>query len=259
MSKVLRALVLTLLGFTLLACVSVNQPSRKQAAEDKKSLAETNVQLGLAYLQQGKLEIAQEKLLSAIEIEPDLPSAHIALAILNEQFNRPEQADRFYRQAIDLNPEDGVAHNNYGAFLCKQQRYAEAVAHYRKAVKDPIYSTPELAYENAGICAVQSGKVAEAEENFRLALNINPRLSVTLLQMARINHEQKRFLPARAYIQRFEEAGQHDPSSLWLAREIELALKDESRAEDYANQLKQRFPGAEETARLGGKAAGGQQ
>lgn len=244
-----RALLLAVL-VTQAACVSSSNTQRKPSSSEKIELAQTNLQLGIGYLQQGKLDIAQQKLLAAIELAPDLMPAYSTLAIVAEQQGKMSEAEGYYRKSLRLDSASGISNNNYGAFLCKQQRYQEALEHYDKAVQDGSYPTPDSAYENAGICAMQADKAKVAEGYFRKALELNPGLAVSLIRMAKLNYDAGRYLPARAYMQRFEEVGQHGPATLLLAKDIEQSLGNVDFANDYANRLKHDFPDADETARL---------
>ena len=101
----------------LQACVSVNP---EQTQNEKASAV--NVQLGIGYLQQNKLELASEKLTKALRQDPDSAAAHNAYAILQERLLQPEKAEFHYSRATELDPKDSQAANNYGAYLCRKAR-----------------------------------------------------------------------------------------------------------------------------------------
>ena len=69
------------------ACVSTH-PVRKEDA------ANYNVQLGVAYMNEGNLQIAKEKLDKALEEDPHLPAVHTARALLFDRLNKPKEAPR---------------------------------------------------------------------------------------------------------------------------------------------------------------------
>jgi type IV pilus assembly protein PilF len=77
-------------------------------------------------------------------------------------------ADAAYQQAFALAPDLPEAHNNYGVFLCQQQKVDLAIAHFLVAAQDPRYTMPTKAYENAGLCALMI-KDPRADEYFALA------------------------------------------------------------------------------------------
>jgi len=247
MSRVLNGLLIVLALALITGCA--NQQARDDKAS-KRKLAETQVQLGIGYMQQGKMEVARDKLLQAIETDSKYAVAHNAIAILYTQLGQTEQADSHYSKAVSLDPKDANAQNNYGAFLCDQQRYAEAYKHFEAAVKNPLYRTPERAYENAGLCALREPNLDYAEQSLRKALHIQPRLVMSLVNMADVLYQKASYLPARAYIQRYEEVARHSPQSLWLAIQIEQALEDNSRAQQYQQQLREQFPDSEQVQQL---------
>ncbi|MEQ6342787.1 MAG: type IV pilus biogenesis/stability protein PilW [Gammaproteobacteria bacterium] len=236
-----------LLVLSLAACTQ--QPLRTGSGQGD-SLAQIYTNLGLTYLQQGKRELALEKLQRAIEADPDLPAANHYLAETYQQLGQVEEAERYYRRAVKLDPGNPMLRNNFGAFLCGHGSRDEAEQQFLLAAKNPRYETPEQAYENAGMCAQRIPDAEKAEQNFRAALGINSKLPRTLHQMASLSYEKQRYLPARAYLQRYLEVAQHTSQSLWLGIKIERALGDDNAVAKYEAQLKSNFPDSEETRLL---------
>lgn len=222
--------------------------SIKASEEKDKRIARTHVELGVGYIRQGKFDIALEKLKKALDVEPSYAPAHSAIAIVYERLEKYEKADYHYREAISLSPDDGGLYNNYGVFLCGQKQYKEAEENFLRAVATPRYPTPELAYENAGACERKSPKydIEKAEKYLSTALNKNPRLPLALVNMAHIRFEQKNYLSARGFLQRYESVARHTADSLWLGVKVERQLKNKDGAQDYAKQLQTDFPKSEQ-------------
>jgi type IV pilus assembly protein PilF len=212
-----------------------------------RSAAEINVQLGVGYLQQNRLDLAHEKLTRALEQDPRLPSAHMVIAVLYEHLREIELAEKHYRRAVTLDPKDSAAQNNLGRFLCTQGKLVEAERHFLVALQDPLYATPEVAHTNAGICAKRKPDVVKAERHLRSALQANPRYAPALIEMAKLAYEQEQYLPARAYLERYSGVVPHDAESLWLGIRIERKLGDQNAVASYALRLKANFPDSEET------------
>lgn len=217
-------------------------PARADVDSPSQQAAQMQVQLGQGYLQQGKLETAQERLQRALKLDPRNVDAHTMLAVLNERINRPEIAESFYRKATELKPDGGAVNNNYGAFLCGKGRYAEADTYFQRALADPFYKTPGDAYGNAGTCAAKAGQPDKALAYFRNALETQPTNAMALFEMARINYEKNDNLRARAFMQRLEAVTPPEPQILELAERIELRLGDRSAAKKYRDRLEQEFP-----------------
>ncbi|MCA1805504.1 MAG: type IV pilus biogenesis/stability protein PilW [Xanthomonadaceae bacterium] len=234
-------------GIAMLALLLGACSSTPTYTSDPKRAAQANLELGVAYYREGRLQLAMENLQRAVELDPDLAQAHGAIAILYERLGENESAERHYRRALALAPADSRTNNNFGQFLCHQKRLQDADRHFRQAVADPLYDTPEVAYTNAGICARRIPDVRKAEEYFRLALERNPFYPQALLQMLSLNHEQGEYLRARAYLQRYQQVSRHGPESLWLGIRVEHALGDKNAEASYGLALRNNFPDAPQT------------
>jgi type IV pilus assembly protein PilF len=156
-----RALIL-IFALLLAGCAS-NKAERAAEAESNRKAAETNVALGRQYMERGQTEVALEKLKRAIAQDTTYAPAHTMLGILYETIGQTEMAGKEYATAVRYDPTDGDVNNNYGAFLCATGRAGEADAYFLKAVEDPFYDTPEIAYANAGSCALQRNDLDKAE------------------------------------------------------------------------------------------------
>ena len=229
--------------------------------ERLKQAAQYNVQLGINYLQKGNLPQASAKLEKALEQDPSSAQAHNAYAILQERLGQLDLAGQHYKRAVRLDPEYSEAHNNYGRFLCSQGDLSAADREFMRAVENPLYSNPEGAYTNAGVCALRMPDVVKAEDYFRKALAKNPDYLPALYEMALITFEQKNYLQTRAFLQRYdavraqivgEDAGarKFHPQMLWLCVQSEMQLGNRSAATVCALRLKNYFPESRETAQL---------
>ncbi len=243
MSRI-RGLMVIGISFLLIACAGTQQQ------KNNHKIAESNVQLGVGYLQQGKIDAALEKIKKALKAEPDYPEAHSSIALVYQQLNEDEKAREHYETALELQPANGAIHNNYANLLCKIGKPLEAEPHYLQALKSRGYRTPAQALENLGSCLMQIPDVDKAEKYLRQALQINPKLPGALLQMVRVGLERKRYMSGRAYLQRYQEVAKMSPQSLVLGIQVETMLGDKKTAMDYESQLRRTFPDSDETAKL---------
>lgn len=211
-------------------------------AKDPERAAGIYADLGLGYLQQDKLDLALEKLQRALELEPNHPSANHYIAEVYNRMGEADKADRYYRKAVDLNEQNPMVLNNYGAFLCNQRKFEAAESYFLRAAKTPRYRTPELVYENIGLCARRTGNNAKAEEYFRKALQMRADLPKSLLNMAALTYDAKQNLQARAFLQRFHALSQATPYSIGLGIKIEQALGDARAVADYRDLLQKQYP-----------------
>lgn len=242
-------LAIACLSATLLAGCGGSQSVRDNG-EAVTSPAEVNVQLGIAYMRRGEYEVALQKLQRAVRQDPEYPEAHTGLAVLYEQIGEPGKAREHYEEAVSLAPESGSAQNNLGQFLCKQGEYKEAEKHFLRALDDPFYKTPEVAYTNAGVCVQQIPAPERAETYFRAALDERSEYPTALYRLSRLMFERGDYLSARAFLQRYSAVAPMTPEALLLGVRIERRMGDEEAADGYATALNKQFPDSPEARRL---------
>lgn len=245
MSKNARTFGVLLLLMALTACNSTGGTRPEYVAPDPKA-AEINMRLGINYMQRGDYAIALEKLQKALKQNPNLPSAHNTIALLYQQLGKNEEAEAHFLEAVERDPDYSQAQNNFGVFLCSQARYDEAEQRFLKAVKNPLYNSPQFAYENAGLCAKRKPDIEKAESYFRKALQIEPTLPKSLLQMAELSYQTKSYLQARGYIQRYQSTSDWTAQSLYLAIKTENKLDDQNAVASYTLLMRSRFPDSDE-------------
>lgn len=214
----------------------------KQDDDTRAEAARINVRLGVEYMKQGQLATAREKIEKALEQNPRDPSVQFGAGLLYEQLREPEKAERHYRQALRLEPDNPDAQNALGAFLCRNGQPAKGEAAFVEAAENPLYRTPEVAFTNAGVCARRAGRLAEAEAHVRRALAQPAIYPEALIQMAGISYERANYLQARAFLQRYLDAAPGTAAVLLLGHQIERALADQVAAKEYAVRLRTQFP-----------------
>lgn len=251
MTQFQRRIVLVLTALLLLPACS-GTPAKSEG-ENRKA-AETNTALGRQYMDRGQYEISLEKLKRAVSYDKTYAPAHTMLGVLYETIGETESAEEEYRLAVHHDPTDGDVNNNLGAFLCGIGKRKEADQYFLAAVKDPFYSTPEIALSNAGSCALARGDLDKAEEYLRESLRIDARLASSLLSMSEVSFQQGSFLRARAFLQRYEAVAPATRESLDLGLRIETELGDQKAVEEYRKELRDRFPGS---VQAGGTAGQG--
>lgn len=245
-----RVIVLILSLFGMAACAPVSgRGGELQTDYDANEIAQANMRLGVAYMEDGNYEKALEKLERARRADPSYPMAHNMLGVLYQRLGENDKAEESFKRGLDLAPSNPNLLNNYGQFLCSGDRPEEAEQAFLKARDNPLNDNPARALTNAGTCAMMNNNIDKAETYYRDALQQNPRQSLALVQMAEIQYDKGEYLSARGYLQRYLEVARHTPRSLWLGIRIERELGDSDTLSSYALLLKSNFPDSEE-ARL---------
>jgi type IV pilus assembly protein PilF len=240
------------LAITLVLVLASAAPvgAQNSSRKNNQDMANINVQLGVAYLKQGNLAIAQEKLERAEKQNPRDPNVHTALAVLYERLNRPKDTETHYRQATRLAPRDPNVSNNYAVWLCQNGRPEEGVKRFIEAARNPLYSTPETAYTNAGVCLRSSKKLDQAAELFAQALRTRPNLAEAAYQMSELQFDRGKFAESRASIDKFLGAFKPTPDLLLLGVRVARATGDRLGEERYARTLRVEFPQSEQVRAL---------
>ena len=217
---------------------------------NQASAADIYIDLSAAYLREGQLNEAYKNALKAVASDDQSSNAHYVLALVQQRLGQMDAADAAYRKAIQVDPRNPVALNAYGTFLCEQKRFGDADAYFRRALANPLYSTPWLALHNAGHCLEQAGRLEAAETDFRDALQRNAGYAPSLKSMARLSFADGNYLSARAYLQRYTEVAPQTAETLWLGIRTERQLGDARLANRYAQQLRREFPDSREAKYL---------
>jgi len=224
--------------------------ANQQVQQQRRDAAIYNTELGIAYLRRGELAIAQTKLDRAVEENPDDPDVHNARALLFARLGQPKQADREFREAIRLGKQNPDFENNYAVYLCNVGRVDEGVQTFVRAAHNPLYMTPELAYDNAGVCLRSAHKNVEAAQMFSDALAIRPNFAQAVWQLADLNFSEGKLAQARQQIEAFLSSNQETPDLLLLAVKVTRAQQDPLDAELYARRLQLDFPNSAQARAL---------
>lgn len=216
--------------------------ANQQVVEQRHNAAIYNTELGIAYMRRGDLAVAQTKLDRALQENPDDPNVHSARALLFSRLGDSKQADREFRQALRLAPKNPDFQNNYAVYLCNAGRVDEGVQTFLSAAHNPLYMTPELAYDNAGVCLRSVHHDVEAAQMFTDAIAIRPNFAQAVWQIADLNFSQGKLVQARQQIDAFLAANQETPDLLLLAVKVTRAQGDRLDAELYARRLQLDFP-----------------
>ena len=212
----------------------------------RASPGDVYVDLGTAYLGEGRINEAFKNARKAVLVDPNLASAHTLLGVLYQRLGQWDEAGKEFAKAVKLAPHDPYALNALGSFLCTHDKPEEGDVYFRRALQNPLYPTPWVALHNAASCEEKAGHMEKAEDDYRAALRHNPRFAPALLRMAHLSFEKGNYLSARAYLQRYAAEAPHTAESLWLGVRTEKQLGDLDQMASYAIKLRGRFPDSEQ-------------
>ncbi|GAB4359709.1 MAG: hypothetical protein Kow0073_18780 [Immundisolibacter sp.] len=224
-------------------------PERKPSKKER--LAELRMALGAGYMRKGALDVALQELEKSLELNPRSAEAHATMALLMLSLDKPVQAGQHYARALQLAPSDPEIRNNYGVYLCNQDRAREADAQFRCAIANPLYRTPAMAYTNAAECALRhGGDPSRAEIDLQTAVQLDPGYAPASLLLAELSMNRGDASAARRHLERYMRHAGQTPAGLALGIRVETALGDLDRAASYRLLLKNRFPDSREAQEL---------
>ena len=225
----------------LQACVTVDEGP----TQDERASA-VNVQLGIGYLQQNKLELANDKLGKALRQDDRSAAAHNAYAILQQRLKQDDLAEYHFKRATELDPKDSNAANNYGTFLCNNGREKESEKYFLQALENPLYSTPEFAYTNAAVCLLKIGEAEQAKEYLRQALAQRSDFGPALFTLGNLFYDEADYESSKVYMDRYHLVARPSAASLWLAIRSSLNVEPDTDVSELVDRLRTDFPDSEE-------------
>jgi type IV pilus assembly protein PilF len=235
----LRRLIAITITAVLCAC---STSPEKDAQEPELTLAERNIRAAEELSRTYDTELALHKIKLAIEQDPLLPDAWGVAADIYAGNGQYELADKYYRHALELAPDDDKWLLRYGTFLCRDGRYELAESTLVRAADSPSSQVRGVAYTNAGLCATKIPDPPRAAQYFRAAMEADPGLAVPYFQMARLNFDRKRYPQAQRDFQDYTQRTRANDKVLLLGARIEHALGNRDEFEHYAGMLEQQFP-----------------
>lgn len=246
----MRGMKWVLALLTVLLVAGCTAPGSKKS-DDKTATYEAYSRLGFEYLQTGDTVNAKSSFQRAIDHNSNYAEAYNGIALAFQLEGDNPLAEQYFRKATSLAPGSAMMHNNFGAFLFANQRYAEACQELARATEDPFYNRRAQAFENLGRCYRLLNRDDVAKHAFQRSLQVSANRPVALVELSELLLLEGNYLEAEKYFARFltmveNRQVEHYAKSLWVG--IRLARHDgkATRAATYALILKNLFPDSPE-------------
>jgi type IV pilus assembly protein PilF len=240
LTRLLAIAVLLLSG-----CATQDSSKYQQKTEPERIQAWNN--LASEYIRLGQYENAKRPLQQALKINADTSISLMLMAFVFQSQEEYRTADKFYRKALGIAPEDSMINNNYGAFLVSRQRYTQACSYLEKAANDPFYVQRIWALENLASCYNRSSETGRAEQTYLQLLRHSPDSPSALVELGSIEYGRQAYGKASSYFERFSSLlrlnqAEHTPNSLYLGLLLARQYNDPGKAASYALLLKNLYP-----------------
>jgi len=215
---------------------------------DQRRRARLRVELATGYFEQGQTKVALDEIKQSLSIDPNYVDAYNLRGLVYMRLNDVALAEGSFRRALALNPRDaGVAHN-YGWLLCQQSRYAESFKLFSQAVANPTYTGKAKTLMALGVCQVNAGQLAEAEQSLMHSYELEAGNPVTAYNLSKLLYTRGDLTRAQFYIRRLNNSELANAQTLWLGIKTEYKLNNQEAVAQLAVQLKKRFAQSPEAA-----------
>jgi TolB-like protein/DNA-binding winged helix-turn-helix (wHTH) protein/Tfp pilus assembly protein PilF len=143
--------------------------------------ADAYVDLGMSYLllirqkrlsQEEGMGHAKKAIERALELTPDLASAHAGQALLYEMNNQIPEAQAAYKKALEINPDLYVALINYANFFRRFADYETSIKYYEKA--RTIAPLSGVAQWGLGNVLMRLGRIEDSVKRYRSCIALLP-------------------------------------------------------------------------------------
>lgn len=164
----------------------------RDALRDLDMAAESHLERGVELEQAGRLEDAIAETQKALQLDPKLVMAHANLIILYGRVGNLEKAEEHYQAAVRLNPKQFPdAPYNYGMVLMKEGKLQEAEQAFRSALEiNPSFAD---AHNNLGYLLERQGKFPEAIAEYKKAVEERPGFRQAHFNLGRILVNQQQY------------------------------------------------------------------
>jgi len=238
---------LVLLSVILSGCVTQNYENDDtpvvQNQANRDDMAATRVSLGLGYLKMGNMPQAKQNLEKAKNFSPEMVQVYTAFAHYYETVGEHKQTVESYEKALSIKSDDADTLNNYGVYLCRQDKIEAAEKQLLKAIAVPSYILVAKSYENLSACFLQKDDFDKAEMYLNKAISHSPSSSSTLFQMVQLQYAMGDYKQAKSFEQRFEKVTRRFTSqSLALSYKVHYKLGQRKTAKNYGTMLVKMYP-----------------
>jgi protein O-mannosyl-transferase len=129
-----------------------------------------------------------------LKVSPDAIHIRENLGVVDWDHGDVTGAERQWRMALQINPNDPIALNNLGLVFAKRKQYAEASHYFRQAMlKKPDYTDPHL---NLGSLELDLEEYEDAEQQLRAAAALSPLVPSCHNKLGKLYLEEGRFSEA---------------------------------------------------------------
>ncbi|HFC8542250.1 type IV pilus biogenesis/stability protein PilW [Neisseria weaveri] len=228
------------------ACAS--GADRVDSKTKERQISDIKTQLAIEYMRSQDYRQAIVSIDEALAASSKNENAWLVRAQIYQYLKVADKAQESFLKALALNPTGAEVNNNYGWFLCSVRNQPSAgIAHFDKALSDPTYPNPQVAYLNKGICSAKMGQYSLSEAYLERALAAAPGFVPALKELARTKMLAGHLKDADYYFRQYQsKVDVLLADDLLLGWRLSNALGNFQAAYEYEAQLRANYPYSEE-------------
>lgn len=213
---------------------------------NERRRARIRLELAIGYFEQGQTTVALDEIKQALVADPSFADAYNLRGLVYMRLNDAGLAEDSFRRAIALRPREPNTLHNYGWLLCQQKRFGDAQKQFAAALDVPNYVDRGKTLMTQGVCELQAGNRAEAEQILLKAYEVDAGNPVVGYNLASLLVQRQDWSRAQFYIRRVNNSPSANAESLWLGIKVERQLNNREALAQLASQLQRRFPQSRE-------------
>lgn len=212
----------------------------KASIPNGEPAADLKTTLSVAYLTQGKADLANEQLSAALAEKPDYAPAQLANARMKASNKDIAGASAIVTSVLASNPKNHDALLLAGALASINGQADDALASFRKAIESkPDFIGAHVAAINQ---LLQQQKIDDASKQFEALKKLAPKHPQTLFLETQLTYQRKDYKAARELAQQLLKFAPNSPQALQLAGAVEYQMRAYVQAETYLAKALQAAP-----------------
>lgn len=209
-------------------------------------------QIAIEYIKNGDVNSAKNSLDEAIQIDPRNANAYMMLGVTYQLDATPSnliQAEKYFKKAVSIDPDNPQIRNNYGQYLFLMGKYKEAINEFSFAANKIGYDNRDSAFTNLGYSYYKLNNLEQSISSFTTALRMNPKnsdallgLSETYYSVGKINESQSLYKDYTKIV----PVSNRNAKALWLGIRLTHLNDDSQNMMNMINILATKYPNSYE-------------
>ncbi|NRA60384.1 MAG: type IV pilus biogenesis/stability protein PilW [Psychrobium sp.] len=243
-------LMIMLLCITLSGCVTkeyVRGPDNTliERTFNSKEAAMARLKLALEYLRHGRTAQAKLNLDRAAATNSAIDGIDSSYAYYYQHVGDIDMADKSYRKALNSFPNNYNTRNNYGAFLCDNQRFVAAQRQFDLVLNTPSNAQVANSLENSGLCALRDNDWPLARKQLNAVIGYEKNRVRSILGLVKAEMELGNYPQSVLHLTNYKKVYVVTQQSLWLDVKLAHRLGNDDVVRKLGGDLVNKYPNSQ--------------